>query len=68
MFERPSRRFGRGRKSLPEVRERLGGPPEGPQWVGRDFRRPERGRESLPKVQEGSGGPPGGSGGPRGGP
>ena len=46
---------GRGHKALPEGREVLGGPPEGPGQVNRPSRRVERGQNGLV-------GPPGGPG------
>ena len=50
------------RKSRPDVRECLGGPPVCSVVLGRSSRMSRSGREVLPNVQEWSGGPPGCSG------
>ena len=47
---------GRGRDTLPDVREWLGVPPGCLGRVTRPSRMSESGRESLPNVREGSGG------------
>ena len=54
MVERPSRMFGSGRKSLPEVREAL----SNIRVFGRPSRMFESGREAFPDVREWSEGPP----------
>ena len=43
---------GRGQETLPEVRERLGGPPQSPGWVGRPSKKSRRSQEALPEVRE----------------
>ena len=62
-FGSPSQRARRGRESLLEGQERLGGSPRGLGGVRRLSRRAGGGWGSLPDGPEGSGGPPGGSGG-----
>ena len=47
---------GKGREALPEVQQRLGGPPRSLEGVGRLSRWSARGREALPDVREESGG------------
>ena len=54
---RPTRKYGWGRESHPNVREGSGGPPRGLGGVGSFSQRALRGQEALPEGQERSGGP-----------
>ena len=47
----PFRRFGSGRKTLPEVWKWSGDPPEGPEVVWRPSRRSGSGQETFPEVR-----------------
>ena len=60
MFERPSRRSGTSRETLPEGLNWSGDTPGAPELVGRPSRRSVTARDTLPEVRNWSGGPPGG--------
>ena len=57
VVRRPSRRFGRGRETLPVDREGSAGPTGGPGGLGRSTWTAMSGREAHPVVLEGSGCP-----------
>ena len=53
-------RFGTGRDTLGEVRDKLGDPRGGPGQVGRPLGKSETGQETLEVARDGSGDPQGG--------